>query len=266
MKEYLVPPELQPFTENILRSLRPSLQLSRHEEPVSEPWQSCLGGSLYLPIQEVYPSDEQFQPLSFLGQFNFSEMPLLDGFPEKGLLQIFMSSFHSQNCVTRYYPEIQTDNLVSEKDMSDLLAYTSPDHPPQNFVQNPARLAFKMVYAPPAVTDFRHRNFFSADFLTYPPFPIKKKDVDWESVARRNAFQKLVAIGCLPKMGGYGFFPQGDPRLATPQPDTWELLLELGSHEEWGMMWGDVQELCFLIRKESLLKADFSQLWVYLCP
>lgn len=51
---------------------------------------SKFGGSFYLPAQTQAPVYPEYGEMEFLAQLNFSQLPHIDGFPEKGLLQFFL--------------------------------------------------------------------------------------------------------------------------------------------------------------------------------
>lgn len=54
---------------------------------------SKLGGYGYLPKQIKYPINEDGKPLSLLAQINFSEMPLINDFPDSGILSFYVDYF-----------------------------------------------------------------------------------------------------------------------------------------------------------------------------
>jgi uncharacterized protein YwqG len=66
-----------------------------------DPWQSKFGGQPYLPKGYPYPKHENGKPRQLLAQINFEEMPTLEHFPEKGILQFYSGSFphdHKKEC------------------------------------------------------------------------------------------------------------------------------------------------------------------------
>ncbi|MCB6144241.1 DUF1963 domain-containing protein [Providencia rettgeri] len=44
----------------------------------------------YLPLNEKYPTNIEGMPLKLLAQINFAQMPKLENYPEKGILQFFI--------------------------------------------------------------------------------------------------------------------------------------------------------------------------------
>ena len=67
---------------------RPTVFLDESTRPDS-PTTSKLCGTPYLPEHSPYPSFDG-DPLLFIAQFNFAELPPLPGFPTAGLLQLFL--------------------------------------------------------------------------------------------------------------------------------------------------------------------------------
>lgn len=55
-------------------------------------WSSKVGGHPYLVDAERYPLDSAGNPLAFIAQLNFTDLPLLPGYPGVGLLQFFVST------------------------------------------------------------------------------------------------------------------------------------------------------------------------------
>lgn len=57
--------------------------------PANTPELSRIGGPVYLPEGVKYPLDIIGKPMIFVIQINFSDMPLLPGFPSTGVVQFF---------------------------------------------------------------------------------------------------------------------------------------------------------------------------------
>lgn len=66
------------------------LRLSREPFGVAD---SHLGGTPYVPHGGQIPTDEDGSQLWLCAQINFAQMPKMEGFPESGLLQIFLSDW-----------------------------------------------------------------------------------------------------------------------------------------------------------------------------
>lgn len=95
----------------------PSIHLSIKAENPTTCIDSKFGGVYYLPEGIQIPTCPEGEPMQFLAQINFSQMPTLEGFPQSGLLQFFIDTDEGrfeekiddpdlthELCVVRYYP------------------------------------------------------------------------------------------------------------------------------------------------------------------
>ena len=71
-------------------SLRPVCRLRLSREPFGVT-DSHLGGVPYVPRAGQIPTDEDGNQLWLCAQINFAQMPRMEGFPQEGILQIFLS-------------------------------------------------------------------------------------------------------------------------------------------------------------------------------
>lgn len=99
-------------------SLLPCVRIAPNGEEAG-PADSKFGGDFYLPAGAEKPEME------FLAQVNFAQVPRLEGFPDKGLLQFFLcteeerfEAFYEDDCAwkqdagffqVRWYPEVPED-------------------------------------------------------------------------------------------------------------------------------------------------------------
>ena len=115
-----------PIKKQIIEALadtrRPCVRITPEDDKVSGPTDSKFGGDFYLSAGAAAPEME------FLAQINFSQVPRLEGFPEKGLLQFFLrtgsdefegfieneSVFRTDSGFfqVRWYPEVPADGPV----------------------------------------------------------------------------------------------------------------------------------------------------------
>lgn len=61
-------------------------------------------------------------------------------------------------------------------------------------------------------------------------------------------------------MGGYPNQVQYSKLMSTD--DDWQLLMQLDSEDEAGMMWGDVGKIYFTIREQDLKSLSFDKTWM----
>ena len=73
-------------------SRRPACYLKFSKEPFGVT-DSHLGGVPYVPHDKQIPTDEKGNQLWLCAQINFAQMPRLDGFPDRGIFQLFASDF-----------------------------------------------------------------------------------------------------------------------------------------------------------------------------
>ena len=74
------------------QSKRPACYLEFSKEPFGIA-DSHLGGVPYVPRDGEIPTDENGSQLWLCAQINFAQMPHLDGFPDRGIFQLFASDF-----------------------------------------------------------------------------------------------------------------------------------------------------------------------------
>ena len=85
-----LPDVIKPFVDKIKSTKKSLVEMTL--TPVEDYilWDSRVGGMPYLPINEKYPTNSAGTPLKLLAQINFTQMPKLENYPEKGILQFFI--------------------------------------------------------------------------------------------------------------------------------------------------------------------------------
>ena len=115
------------------QSKRPACYLEFSKEPFGIA-DSHLGGVPYVPRNGEIPTDEKGSQLWLCAQINFAQMPHLDGFPDRGIFQLFASDFdadggfgfYAGECEEQsgwkavYYEEV--DSSVSEAECAAKMA------------------------------------------------------------------------------------------------------------------------------------------------
>lgn len=217
-------------------------------------WQSKVGGLPYLPKNHEYPTDPDGKPLSLLVQINFEDVPKLNLFPEKGILQIYLGDAGDFLCGINF--EDRTD-------------------------QSYFRVLFfpEVIYEKDAlITDFE---FLPKDDITalceavpikfdlkYEPISVPDYWFEWTIFGAREDKDRLAEIyreefrGSGDKIAGYSGFVQSDPRGCVSRDskrgaDKFILLMQFDSGFDisaWGDGFGN-----FFIRKSDLQKRDFSK-------
>lgn len=90
-------------------SKRPVCYLELSKEPFGVT-DSHLGGVPYVPHNKKIPTDEDGNQLWLCAQINFAQMPHLDGFPERGIFQLFASDFDKDGGFGFYAGECSEQN------------------------------------------------------------------------------------------------------------------------------------------------------------
>ena len=104
-----------------------SLRLSAVQKPTSC-IDSKFGGIFYLPEGENIPSCPEGEPMQFLAQINFTQMPHLEGFPRAGLLQFFLDT-------NQEHIEEKIDDPNTRRQLYSVRYYSSPNAALQQAVE-----------------------------------------------------------------------------------------------------------------------------------
>ena len=83
------PKELEKFREKLESTYKPCNEI-KFVPCETKAWESKIGGCPYLEKAEDYPRDENGNPMFFMAQINLEEMPPLEDFPTKGILQFYV--------------------------------------------------------------------------------------------------------------------------------------------------------------------------------
>lgn len=273
-------------------SKRPVCRLQFSHESINIK-DSHLGGIPYLPHNGEYPVGDDGQILWLCAQINFAQMPLMESFPNVGILQFFLSDFDYDGGFglyseedgtiqgqwqTIYYPSV--DETVTEdecqakmpsswEDAAEL--WRTPDKP------------LKMTFLPVEQEgvnhkDFRFDNLFVAALTDrlpdvnpkdYMPYGLRS-DTSKEREALNKIRKQIKIGGC--KLGGYPRYDQDDPRLYSEECgkplEEWDTLLFQLDDDTFTFPAGDIGDmdinlnggtLNFLIRSEDLKNRDFSR-------
>ena len=249
-------PELEVYREQIEATIKPYVQIKLTDNDKPTLWQSKFGGLPYLPKGYDYPKAANGDYLYLLAQINFAEVPTLEGFPDKGILQFFIAPSDSygldyddpklQNTFrVVYFADVEKDetNLVTDfsflPEIEDI--YTMP-------FEGCCQVTFQSGYAPISAVDYK--------FDLFPLF-----EDGYEEIAEEY-FDKF----CLEQhqLGGYPNFTQDDPRgYREENQESYILLFQMCSerNEAIDICWGDVGIANFFTRPSDMAKRDFTSIW-----
>lgn len=259
-----LPHTLHPYLEKISATILPTVTMQLTASDNLSLWQSKIGGEPYLPLDTAYPVDSNGNPLALLAQFNFSEIPSLPNFPDRGILQFYIAAddlygmnFDDQQQQSGfkvlYFEQVIADAAQLKQDFSDLefdedayLPFTGQYSIEFNLTSQPISLG-DFAFAPKILGveelyDFEDRfegGDFEDDFIE-----------PYDEVASASGH----------RLGGYPYFTQTDPRQYNEKVQDYVLLFQLDTDDaENEIMWGDSGVGNFFIHPEDLKNRDFSK-------
>lgn len=229
------------------------------------PWQSKFGGLAYVPKGEVYPSDPDGNPLYFLAQINFAEVPHLAPFPQVGLLQFYISDdgLYGKRFTKPFDPLKQFDEqtlplgfrvMYFGQVSTDVVDWQSVEMPEPEFrpIRGECELDFQLAQEYVPESDISFSKIFDDNFLEGESSHHSSLwDVYCEAINARGS-----------KLGGYADFCQDDPRRLIPdEANEWLLLFQMddADGEGFNVMWGSGGVGNFFIRHDALQRLDFSR-------
>lgn len=247
-------PELEAYRDRIEASIKPSIEIQLTDNNKPTWWQSKFGGLPYLPKGFEYPKSWNDEYLYLLAQINFAEVPHLEGFPDKGILQFYIAAdeefygldfenpTQQDNFRVLYFSniELEEDNLITN---FDFLPELSDEYlfPFKGF----CALNYSLAFRPISINDYQF-NIFSLDNI---PDEIIEN------------YEELFNNYCS-KIGGYPAFLQDDPRALRPiKTQNYILLLQIksDSNDKIDICWGDIGIGNFFIKESALKNLDFSE-------
>ena len=118
--------KLEPYRSAIEATIEPYIKIKSTDCDTPTWWQSKFGGLPYLPKGFEYPKSSDGEYLYLLAQINFTEVPHLEGFPDRGILQFYVAAdedfygldFDNPTKQDKfrivYFPDVslQEDNLI----------------------------------------------------------------------------------------------------------------------------------------------------------
>jgi uncharacterized protein YwqG len=231
---------------------------------------SKFGGKPYFPKNMEYPKNKSGMPLRLLAQLNFGELPKLENFPSKGILQFFLSddddcwglNFKDPTKQDDFRVIYHADILSEDELMSDFPEFSGEDFP----CIDEFALTAEIEPASMTASDFRFDEIFA-------PLYEKVTGLDYND-PETYAYDELFELGIYEefldkshRIGGYADFTQTDMRKYKEELKSHTALLlkmdtdysdtdyHTNKHE---IRWGDNGVGNFLITPEDLLALDFT--------
>ncbi|MBB1284601.1 DUF1963 domain-containing protein [Flavisolibacter sp. BT320] len=215
---------------------------------------SKFGGHPYWPKNKAYPVDSHGNYMYLLAQLNFSQIPGLEGYPEKGILQFFLAADDIYGLDVDH-PTQQTGFRVvywedsSEPALDNFHFLDEQERDSALPLEQPMQLTFSLDKDYYSFSDCRYPEEVADDLLGADK-PVK---------GQRSLEDELTEVFSEGghKMGGYAFFTQDDPRREMTYRD-YILLLQIDSQGDH-ICWGDLGVGNFFIHPDALRQKDFSQ-------
>jgi uncharacterized protein YwqG len=217
-----------------------------------------------LPVDFPYPLDWIKHPLYPLAQISLRDMPPLEGLPESGYLQFYISGADGMF-------GLDTENPLSQAG-SRVLYFTEAEvkrHQTDfSFLVYSQRDDLSPIWHPHEIQFTRREEYPGGESIESGMFI-----EEWmKPIARQYSGIEHDLLSEIPfcfsnyghKMGGYPNFCQSDPRQpGQPEPlKEYILLFQMDGDKE--IMWGDAGVGNFFIHPDDLAKKDFSKV-LYNC-
>ncbi|HJN37732.1 MAG TPA: YwqG family protein [Gammaproteobacteria bacterium] len=245
-------------------TIKPYMKIKAKKSNTLTPWNSKFLGTPYLPKGQTPPQASKStlgtrpeENLYLLAQINFEEMPKLELFPEKGILQFWLAKNNffgadddnptKQNGFrTIYYPEIQKENLITNLN----LLPPPKDFCPFNEPTSEYALAFHKQEMFVTTGDYRFDKLVNIP----PEYDLGLFDIAYTE----TYFADDDSEYAVHQVGGYPNFAQHDPRYSK-NTDKECLLLQIDSDRKNDIWWGDAGCANFFISESNLKKKNFSE-------
>lgn len=241
-------------------------------------YHSKVGGAPYLPKGIEYPrvesGEKKGKPLRLLAQINFEEMPPLEDFPTKGILQFFILDdemygieefgMDKQNHYRIIYHET-VDRICEQQEVPKDIFISTEDGLFQN-IDDEFQILFEQKKMGITMGDFQSRNEYWDKIIKIYNEVTGEEKRDIEELKKE---EYLLLEEYLEKeeeghrIGGYAYFTQSDPREVDEKLQDYDvLLLQLDTDriDDIEFMWGDCGVGAFFINREDLKNRDFSKI------
>jgi uncharacterized protein YwqG len=233
-----------------------------------------IGGEPDLPSGTLWPTWKD-SPLSFIAQLNLEELHHISKtpLPPSGLLSFF---YDAEQKTWGFDPEdLGSWRVIYSSDLSSLRRFKFPAALTSNAHYDSCKVDFlkTSTLAPyeSRVVERLHLSVEEAD--DYGDIWVEtQQELEGprhQVLGHPHPIQGEMQLECqLVSHGIYCGDSDGynDPRSAALEKgaDDWQLLLQIDSDDNAGMMWGDTGMLYFWIQKQALERQEFHKVWVVL--
>lgn len=270
----------------LLRKNEISIRINKTENN-DNPWRSKFGGKPVLPRGfawprfegENYDGETENRPLSFLCQINLQDAKKYDKenlLPEKGLLLFFYEldtmcwgfDTEDEGCSRVYY--FENENLLEETDF--------PSDLKEEYIVKEYDLAFSSSVSYPS---YEEMNCHISVDCNWSEYDEAVEETGFENICERHkllgyadAIQGEMLSECERiSRGLYCGNPESYEKTSKEEKEAikkaqteWILLFQMASISDEGyeLMFGDLGNLYFYIRKDDLKNKSFENVWLVL--
>lgn len=224
------------------------LEINPIEDPL-ELTESKFFGLPFLPKTSSYPKDKKGYFMMLIAQLNFEEIPPLENFPSKGILQLYLSS-------EAWYDEVFKVIYLRPEDLEKAPFSDFSFLPKDHFDESPILAIHQLKFT----KSIDNGSFEDAGFN------FAFNDLDWGEYedTLNEADQKIFreyfdASGH--KIGGYGDFTQNDPRDYKPRRRDDIQILQIDGDKK--IIFGDLGVAHLFISKEDLINDQLENAYFY---
>lgn len=241
-------------------SWRPAARSRWRSRKVAAPevTSSYVGGHPFLPDGLDWPTDQRGEPHHFVVQVNFAEVPALAGFPDRGMLQMFVEStdawgltFDATTDLSGLHCRWFTDRELTGASTATAdapIPVPRDAHSPVVDPTTPRPVEFTRARTLPLGDEHL------ASHLASHPAGFEALGRAWDD---HEELAEAVGDGWDVQVGGWPSFVQGAPSVPEGRAD--QLIVGLGS--TGAMMWGDVGTAHLFGDPTALASGDLSGLW-----
>jgi len=279
LKEAIKTHKLENFEKEILNLAKPSIQILREkvDEDSIPIGASKLGGNPDLPEDFEWQSYEE-KPLTFIGQFNLSELHPYDKenlLPDTGILYFFYAvdsiiwgAAEHKGGWQIYYLEDENAPLTRRQHPQAEGEYTKIDKLPVNQVKYETAITLPRIYR----NEFKEKglNITTKDereaywrlfwqesnqplhYFFGDPTPVQG-DVLWEAVEGSQNIK--------PDFDTHHKRNENQIEHIKSERDNWLFLFQVDTDDDLDVMWGDAGMLYICIPKKDLQDRNFDACW-----
>jgi uncharacterized protein YwqG len=259
MQELLRDPAVAEFAAWQKKHSLPAIDLEPAGPAPATAGGTRIGGPVWLAAGEAWPADSEGRPMSFLAQVDFAEMPPLPDYPTSGVLQFFIArddlyGANLEKPEAGKFRVIWREKPGGPGELHRARPYSDAgidDYSPLDGVTAAQGIALK----PRRTDQLPSIESWLAERDLGPL--LSDRDKSEHIYAFTEKQNELANLGH--HVGGHPGFTQSDWRSEKPYQDVDRVLLNLWSDDH--IMWGDSGQGQFMIRREDLLKRDFSKVF-----